>query len=183
MSDRRNVPEEPVPTCDEPLAGAPTGVGGLRCPACGLGNHSDAVFCASPACHKALGEFKYVLEELAAKAHVAEKIADRVTEFVGRPQFVAVHVVWFIVWILLNSGAIALFTVFDAYPYSLLGIVLAIEAILITSFLLISSNRQSTHSNKRAELDYEVNVRTYRHILQVTDRLRAIEERLDRLER
>jgi uncharacterized membrane protein len=141
------------------------------------------VFCASPACHKALGEFKYVLEELAAKARVAEKIADRITEFVGRPQFVAVHVAWFIAWVLLNSGAIALVAVFDAYPYSLLGIALSIEAILITSFLLISNNRQSAHSNKRAELDYEVNVRTYRHILHVTDRLRAIEERLDRLER
>ncbi len=153
------------------------------CPACGGANAHDAVFCANPACHKALGEFKYVIEELAAGARVAEKIADRIIEFVGRPQFVAIHVVWFAVWVLINSGAIALVATFDVYPYSLLGIILSIEAILITSFLLISNNRQSTHSNKRAELDYEVNVRTYRHILQLVDRLDAIEKRLDRLDR
>jgi hypothetical protein len=57
-----------------------------------------------------------------------------------------------------------------------------IEAIFITGFLLISNNRQSAHADKRAELDYEVNVRTYRHIHQIDTRLRAIGERLERLE-
>jgi uncharacterized membrane protein len=60
--------------------------------------------------------------------------------------------------VILNSGAIVAGVVFDAYPYSLLGIILAIEAILITSFVLISQNHQNAHQDQRAELDYEVNV-------------------------
>jgi uncharacterized membrane protein len=119
---------------------------------------------------------------MASRSRLAERLADRIAEFVGRPHFVAVHVAWFGVWVALNSGAVALVAVFDAYPYSLLGIVLSIEALLITSIVLISSNRQSAHANKRAELDYEVNVRTYRHILRMTDRLDAIEKRLERLD-
>lgn len=154
----------------------------IVCPACGGENLHDAVFCANSDCHKALGEFKYVIEELSGSTTRAHRIADKVSDFVARPHFVTVHVLWFLLWTALNSGLLAYVAVFDAYPYSLLGILLSVEAILITSFLLISSNRHSAHANKRAELDYEVNVRTYRHIISVTKRLEEIEKRLDRVE-
>jgi uncharacterized membrane protein len=52
----------------------------------------------------------------------------------------------------------------------------------VTGFLLISNNRQSAHANKRAELDYEVNVRTYRLINEVDAVLRDVVKRLQRLE-
>jgi uncharacterized membrane protein len=67
---------------------------------------------------------------------------------------------------------------FDDYPFSLLGILLAIEAIFVTGFLLITQNRQSQHADKRAELDYEVNVRTYREILEIKRLLHALEHRV-----
>jgi len=157
----------------------------LICPACGGVNTEESVFCANPACHKALGEFKYVLEELSAGSTFAVRVADKVTNFVAQPHFVTVHVAWFGLWVALNSGAVALVASFDQYPYSLLGIILSIEAILITSFLLISNNRQSAHANKRAELDYEVNVKSYRQLLKVTDRLEEVCRLMDgaRLER
>jgi uncharacterized membrane protein len=70
----------------------------------------------------------------------------------------------------------------DEYPFGLLGIILSVEAIFITGFLLISSNRQSAHANKRAELDYEVNVRTYRLINKADSVLSTVIERLEKLE-
>ena len=51
------------------------------------------------------------------------------------------------------------------------------EAILITSFLLISQNRQNVHAEKRPELEYEVNVRSYRKIRDLQDILEAIANR------
>jgi uncharacterized membrane protein len=154
----------------------------IVCPACRGANPPDAVFCQDPVCRKALGEFRYVREELVAAARWYEKVADRVTGFVGKPHFVVVHVLWFAAWVALNTGILAVMTHFDEYPFSLLGIILAIEAIFITGFVLISQNRQNAHADKRAELDYEVNVRTYREIHEIDAMLRTVVERLEKLE-
>ncbi len=154
----------------------------LTCPACGGENPHDAVFCGNPACHKALGEFRYVREELSRKARWHEIVADRVTTFVGKPHFLVVHGFWFLAWVAVNTGVIALWHEFDEYPFGLLGIILSIEAIFITGFLLISQNRQSAHADERAELDYEVNVRTYRRLGEIDAMLRDVGARLERLE-
>ena len=89
----------------------------------------------------------------------------------------------FAAWVLVNSGLIVAVEVFDAYPFSLLGIILPVEAILITGFLLISQKRQNVHAEKRAELEYEINVRSYRKIRHLQDTLEAIANRIERLEK
>jgi uncharacterized membrane protein len=166
--DRQDTPDDPT---------AP-----IHCPICGSTNAHDAIFCANPACHKALGEFKYVREELLAEATWHERLAAKVTDFIGRPHFLVAQVFWIAVWIAVNTGLIAVIRRFDDYPFGLLGILLAAEAIFITGFVLITQNQQSAHADKRAELDYEVNVRTYRAIHEIDALLKTILERLDRLE-
>jgi uncharacterized membrane protein len=152
------------------------------CPACGGTNKPGAVFCKSPRCHKALGDFKYVLEELRAEARWHHVIADQVTALIAKPHFVAAHFLWFAVWVVLNLGLFAFVRTFDEYPFFLLVTILAIETIFITIFVLISNSRQSTHAEKRAELDYEVNVLTYREIIQIRAMLQQMRDRLNRLE-
>ncbi len=159
-----------------------SGAAPIICPACGGQNAPDAVFCANPACHKALGPFRYVLEELEAEITWHERVADKVTDFIGQPHFLTIHLVWFVAWAALNSGLFMVFRVFDAYPFGLLGLILACEAILITGFLLISQNRQNAHANRRAELDYEVNVLSYRRLEEMEATLGNIAARLGKLE-
>ncbi|MGJ0514825.1 MAG: DUF1003 domain-containing protein [Methylomicrobium sp.] len=170
LSIRKRRQEESV---DESPASASveSNAGMILCPVCGGENSEDAVFCGNPACHKALGEFRYVLEELRAEKTRFELLADQVAIFVSRPHFLTLHMAWFTVWIVLNSGMIASFQFFDEYPYDLLGIILSIEAILITGFLLISQNHQAAYSEKRAELDYEINIRSYRKLIELERRL------------
>lgn len=139
----------------------------IVCPVCGGQNPVDAVFCDTPSCHKALGEFKYVLEEIGARKNCLERLADRVAQFVSKPHFIIFHVIWFTVWILVNQGYLGIFSGFDSYPYDLLSFILAIEAILVTGFLLISQNYQYEYAEKRAELDYEINIRAYRKLLEL----------------
>jgi uncharacterized membrane protein len=146
-------------------------------------NSADAVFCANPECHKALGEFRFAEEELAREARAHEKVADRVAAFIGNPYFIVLHAIWFVLWIALNTGVITLSPMFDAYPFGLLGIILSIEAIFITGFLLISQNRQGSRADKRSELDYEVNVRTFRELQKMKEVLSDIQTRVDRIER
>ena len=160
----------------------PGGASPISCPVCGGENTPDAVFCANPACHKALGEMRYVLEELKKEAHWHETLAEKTVAFIGKPHFIIAHVAWFAVWAALNSGLFAFVRQFDEYPYVLLGIILAAEAIFLTGFILISSNRQAAHADKRAELDYEASVRTYRHIREIDSRLEMLLNRLENLD-
>jgi uncharacterized membrane protein/fucose permease len=152
-----------------------TKIGIIFCPACGGENPADAVFCGNHECHKALGEFKYVLEELQDKKNWIEKLADKVTSFIAKPHFIIIHMLWFAAWILANEGYLGHLRNFDEYPYSLLGIILAIEAVFITGFLLISQNHQANYSEKRAELDYEVNIRSYRKLVELEKRLDSMD--------
>jgi uncharacterized membrane protein len=144
----------------------------VTCPAYGGSNPPDAIFCGNHNCHKALGEYKYVLEELAARRSWIEKLADKVTAFIAHPQFIITHMLWFSIWIFANAGWLGVAINFDRYPFDLLSFLLAIEAVLITGFLLISQNHQAAYTEKRAELNYEVNIRPYRRILELERRVK-----------
>lgn len=155
----------------------------ITCPACGGTNAGDAVFCANPICHKALGQFRYVAEEVERRTLWHERVADRVTGFVGRSHFIVVHVGWFLLWVAINTGAVALARPFDAYPFGLLGLLLGAEAILLSGFLLISQNRERQQEAVQAEIDYEISVRTHRRVEAIEQLVRDIAMRLDAMER
>src|SRR5436853_5494368 len=74
--------------------------------------------------------------------HTQDKMADEVTSFAGSIPFVYIHGFWFAVWILLNAGAFGAALVFDRFPYGLLTLVVSLEAIFLSTFILISQNRQ-----------------------------------------
>ncbi len=149
------------------------------CPACGGENPIDAIFCSHEhdhqPCLKALGEFKYVLEEFRSERSGLERLADKITKFVGHTYFIIFHMFWFTLWFVANSGLVGSLRIFDEYPYSLLGIILGIEAVFIAGFLLISQNHQNAYADKCAQLDYEVNIRTYRKLLELDKRLNGIQ--------
>ncbi|MDX1933167.1 MAG: DUF1003 domain-containing protein [Capsulimonadales bacterium] len=147
------------------------------CPACHRQNDTDAIFCRH--CRKALGPFPYIEEEVERETAWYERWAERTAEFIGRPHYFAVHTVWFLGWALLNAGIVAAVGKFDAYPYNLLGLMLGIEAIFVTGFLLIAQNRENTRERRLAELEYEINVRAYREIQEVKSLLNELAARRD----
>ena len=67
---------------------------------------------------------------------VQDLLADAITTFSGRMGFVYVHIVWFGVWILLNTGRVGV-RPFDPFPYGLLTMVVSLEAIFLATFVLI----------------------------------------------
>src|SRR5579871_4011345 len=83
-----------------------------------------------------------------------ERITDRVTSFAGHPGFIVGHAVWFATWIWVNRGSNAI----DPYPYSLLNVIVSLEAIFLTSFVLMTQNRMNRHADRRAHLDLQVNL-------------------------
>lgn len=103
---------------------------------------------------KALRELK---KERDSKRSVQDAVADFITGFSGNLNFIYVHVVWFGIWIPWNMNMLG-FTPFDPYPFGLLTMIVSLEAIFLSTFVLISQNRMMTASDKRAELDLHINL-------------------------
>lgn len=106
-----------------------------------------------------------------------DQIADVITFFSGRMTFVYVHVIWFVIWVLLNTGYFGM-PVFDPFPYGLLTMVVSLEAIFLSAFVLISQNRLSAESERRADLDLHIGLLTEHELTRVLQMLHAIQEKL-----
>lgn len=109
------------------------------------------------------------------------RIADAITDFTGSMAFVYVHVVWFGIWVVLNIGLIRIphLSEFDKFPFSLLTMIVSLEAIFLSTFVLISQNRLAAASEKRAELDLQVNLLAEQKATKVLEMLSQITEQLD----
>src|SRR5438105_3804015 len=73
---------------------------------------------------------------------VHDRVADTITSFAGRMAFVYVHVVWFGMWILVNTGRGGV-PAFDPFPYGLLTMIVSLEAIFLSAIVLLSQSRLS----------------------------------------
>jgi uncharacterized membrane protein len=111
---------------------------------------------------------------------LAGRFADAITDFTGSMVFVYVHIVWFAAWILLNVGLIHIprISEFDPFPFSLLTMIVSLEAIFLSTFVLISQNRLACASEKRAELDLQVNLLAEQKATKVLEMLDQITEQL-----
>jgi uncharacterized membrane protein len=101
-----------------------------------------------------------VMVERRVRRRRQDRIADAATAFSGSLGFVYLHTGWFLVWLLLNLGAFGSAAVFDPFPFGLLTLIVSLEAIFLSTFVLISQNRQTARADIRSELDYETNVRS-----------------------
>ena len=96
------------------------------------------------------------LEETAkANRDKTDRMADAIAEFCGSFTFVWVHLIWFIAWILIN--AIPGLPKFDPYPFTFLTLVVSLEAIFLSTFILISQNHDARISERRNHLDLQIN--------------------------
>ena len=87
-----------------------------------------------------------------------DRVADAITRFAGSMSFVYLHVGWFAVWIVLNAGLVGSAVVFDDFPFGLLTMIVSLVAIFLSTFVMISQNREATRAEVRANLDFETNL-------------------------
>ena len=109
------------------------------------------------------GESKYhVIDERRrwqAVLDVQDRAADKVTNFAGSLRFVYIHSVWFGIWIVINIGLLGAAAKFDPFPFGLLTMIVSLEAIFLSTFVMVSQNRQAKRSDIRAQMDFETNLR------------------------
>ena len=95
------------------------------------------------------------------------RVADQITMFSGSMLFVYLHIVWFAIWIVLNVTRWR----FDPYPFGLLTLIVSLEAIFLSTFVLLSQNREAARQDLRSEIDFETNVLSEVWLEAVADKL------------
>lgn len=88
-----------------------------------------------------------------------ERIADALTGVAASTPFLLVHAAWFAAWITWNVGAFGL-RPFDPFPFGLLTMVVSLEAIFLSLFVLITQNRESAIAELREEVTLAVELNT-----------------------
>jgi uncharacterized membrane protein len=82
------------------------------------------------------------------------RVTDTIARTAGSLTFIAIHAVWFTGWIGLNLTRFA----FDPYPFSFLNLVVVLEAVILTSVVLLTQNHMTQLADRRAALDLQINL-------------------------
>jgi uncharacterized membrane protein len=110
-------------------------------------------------------------------APLSDRIADRVTGFTGSMLFVAIHLLLFGGWIVVNLGWTPM-PPFDE-SFVVLAMIASVEAIFLSTFVLISQNRMAALADRRADLDLHINLLTEHELSKLAGLIAQIAEKLD----
>jgi uncharacterized membrane protein len=108
---------------------------------------------------------------------LGDRIADRITSFSGSMTFVYLHAVLFGLWIVINLGWIPFVPRFDP-SFVVLAMVASVEAIFLSTFVLITQNRMAAIADKRADLDLQISLLAEHEITRLLSLTTAIAQRL-----
>jgi uncharacterized membrane protein len=111
-----------------------------------------------------LGEAKRRSERL----HL--RLADRITTFAGSMNFVLIHVALFAVWLGL----------LEKYPWPILALVVSLEAIFLSTFIMIGQNRQTAFQQAKADHDYEAQELELKSNTEMTRQIQSLTQELHR---
>jgi uncharacterized membrane protein len=117
------------------------------------------------------------LEEAAREQRTrGDRVAEAIAKFCGSMTFVWVHVIWFGAWVVLNT--IPGITHIDPFPFTFLTLVVSLEAIFLSTFILISQNHETRLSERRNNLDLQINLLTEQENTTMIEMLKVIAEKV-----
>ena len=117
------------------------------------------------------------LEEAAKEQRTrSELVAERIARFCGSMRFVWVHVIWFSGWVFFNlmPGIKHI----DPFPFTFLTLVVSLEAIFLSTFILISQNHDTQISERRNHLDLQINLLSEQENTKMIQMLQAIADKV-----
>ncbi len=86
------------------------------------------------------------------------RLVDKIVDFSGTVTFFCINLIWFFSWIIINLGLLPFVKPFDPYPFGFLTMVVSLEAIFLSIFVLISQKKQSKIADLREEIGFQVNM-------------------------
>jgi uncharacterized membrane protein len=112
-----------------------------------------------------------------ADAPLTDRLAAGITRFTGSMTFVVIHLILFGAWILINVGWLPIIKPFDP-SFVVLAMEASVEAIFLSTFVLISQNRQAAAADRRADLDLHINLLTEHELSKLAVLVGAIADKL-----
>lgn len=109
---------------------------------------------------------------------VQVRIAGIISRFAGSMPFVYLHLAILVAWILANLGLIPAVPAWDP-TFVILAMVASVEAIFLSTFVLINQNRMAEHSERRAELDLQISLLNEHETTRLIEMVAALTERLN----
>lgn len=117
-------------------------------------------------------------EEIARRRTPLDRISDAISAFAGSLGFILTHVIVFAAWTAVNSRWGLGDRAFDPFPFVFLNLVLAVEAVLLGTFVLMSQNRQNRQEDQRAHLVLQIGLLAEREATKTLELLQRVCERL-----
>lgn len=108
----------------------------------------------------------------------AQQVSDWIACTAGRGEVLALHVVWFALWLAVNAGAIRGIRPFDPFPFPFLTMTVSLEAIFLALFVLASQNRLARQADQRSHLDLQIDLLSEREMTAVLQLLQDIARHL-----
>jgi uncharacterized membrane protein len=118
-------------------------------------------------------------EEALLKRTTADRVSDLIANFVGSMPFVVLHLLWFGLWVTINIGVLWGKFKFDPYPFALLCMLVSLEGVLLSTFVLIKQNRMSQRADQRAHLGLQINLLSEKELTKILQLQRLICARLN----
>jgi uncharacterized membrane protein len=118
-----------------------------------------------------------VNEEMEDKLPRLQRVADWIAWFSGSMHFLILNGVWFLVWVVVNTVPLGL-NQYDPFPFGLLTMIVSLEAIFLSCFVLISQNRQAAKDKIRADIEYDVNIKAELEVAELHDKVDHIHEQM-----
>ncbi|GBD49787.1 DUF1003 domain-containing protein [Methylopila sp. Yamaguchi] len=140
--------------------------------------HKTANEDLSPVLDRNIGTLERRKEERDAKSSLGEAIAEKITAVSGSMAFVYIHAAVVMAWVGVNTGSVPGLAPFDP-TFVILATVASVEAIFLSTFVLISQNRDAAQALRRSELDLHVNLLTERELTTLIQMVREIADKLD----
>jgi len=121
--------------------------------------------------------FGAIKAQHAAERSLLEAVVDGLNEVASSTAFLVVHIIWFVVWIPWNLGLLP-WRPLDPFPFGLLTMVVSLEAIFLTIFVLMAQKRESAIGELREELMLQVNLRMEEEITKTLQLVSGLYTRL-----
>jgi uncharacterized membrane protein len=115
-----------------------------------------SIMSSVPSVHRNIQEICKVEKAALTRRSLSARIGDAIATEAGRMWFIILHVIWFTIWIIINltSGG----KHFDPFPFSLLTMIVSLESIFLSLFILMSQNRSGLQADQRNHLDLQINL-------------------------
>ena len=117
-------------------------------------------------------------QQVLSQRSKAEHVGGTVARFFGSLRFILVELLFVVAWIVINNGMIAGVRPFDPYPFPLLSLIVGVEFIFLTTFVLVNQKHQMRRAEQWSHLHLQISMLTEQEVTKSMRMLRSICEKM-----